>query len=215
MVRQAMESRTLAVEQKLAVIDPGIAAEQKRRRIKAMLAEARNSKPDRHRKKKKLRLDRLVAPLLGSRMRFFVGCMLLTGCLLWVQKNNLFTTERVEQVTAAANELIESGDATQIQNSVKTVEAIETVPLRIPFVGELFNSFASGIAGLFLIISAFVSGARMSWFAIPAALVALFGANFGVPGIPAVGGADTTSAAIGLGLLVAGFVLVKGDHAHR
>ena len=95
------------------------------------------------------------------------------------------------------------------------MEAIETVPLRIPFVGELFNSFAPGIAGLFLIISAFVSGARMSWFAIPAALVALFGANFGVPGIPAIGGADTTCAAIGLGLLVAGFVLVRGDHAHR
>jgi serine/threonine protein kinase len=214
MVRQAMESRTLAVEQKLTAIDPGIAAEQKRRRIKAMLAEARNSGPD-QRRKKKLRPDRLIAPLFGSRMRFLAGCLLLTACLLWVQKNSLFTTERVEQVRAAASELIESGDATQIQDSVKTVEAIETVPLRVPLLGDLFNSFTPGIAGLFLTISAFVSGARMSWFAIPAALITVLGATFGVPGIPAIGGPETTSAAIGLALLIAGFFLVKGDHAYR
>jgi hypothetical protein len=55
----------------------------------------------------------------------------------------------------------------------------------------------------------------MSWFAIPAALITVLGATFGVPGIPAIGGPETTSAAIGLALLIAGFFLVKGDHAYR
>lgn len=205
MVRQAMETKTLAMEQKLAVIDPAIAAEQKRRRIKTMLAEARSSKPPK--RSTQQIISAVLGPVFGSRMRFVLGCLLLTGCLLWVQQNGLFTG-----LKAAADQAITDGDATGIANSLETAEAAATAPLRIPVVGRFFDSFLPGIAGLFLIISAFVSGWRMSLFALPSALVTMFGPSFGLPGVDAIGGPQTTGAAIGLALLVAGFVFVRSEH---
>jgi hypothetical protein len=45
----------------------------------------------------------------------------------------------------------------------------------------------------------------MSIFALPAATVILFGPQLGMPGIEAIGGAQTTSAVVGVGLVVVGF----------
>ena len=145
MVRQAMETRTLAVEQKLSAIDPKIAAEQKRQRVKQMLAEARSSKPE---KKTPLeKVSSIVGPIFGSRMRFVVGCLLVTGCLLWIKQNNLFSAEALKQV---ADQAIESGEVSELEGisgALNTSAETETEPLRIPIVGSLFDKLSTGNRG--------------------------------------------------------------------
>ncbi|MFK7820303.1 MAG: serine/threonine protein kinase, partial [Planctomycetaceae bacterium] len=211
MVRQALETRTIAMEQKLAIIDPGIAAEQKRQRIKQMLADARNSKAEPISAAK--RFSSLANTAFGSRVRFIVGCLLITGCLLWIRQNDLFSTDTLKTATEAA---MQSGDVLQINlkdvaGSLDTSNETTRTALNLPMIGGLFNDFQPGIAGLLLVVSAFLSGYRMSVFAIPAALIVLFGPGLGLPGIDAIGGPATTASAIGLALLVAGFLLVNPD----
>ena len=217
MVREAMETRTLAMEQKMKAIDPKIAAQEKRKRVKQMLAEARSA--GRATKSSNEKVLGVVSAAFGSRMRFVVGCLLLTGCLFWVRQNELLDVNALKDATRTA---VEGQATTAVGDDAPTVEQPEqqilkqptgeTKPLAVPVVGGLFNSFRPGVAGLLLIVSAFVSGAAMSVFAIPAAIVAWFGADLGVPGIEAIGGGQATSAAIGAGLVVAGFVFIRPKH---
>jgi serine/threonine protein kinase len=211
MVRQALETRTIEMEQKLAIIDPDIAAEQKRRRIKQMLADAKNSKPKPESVQQQM--SSLANRVAGSRVRFVVGCLLMTGCLLWIRQNNLFSPEALQ---AATEEAMQSGDVTKIDldevtDALNTSEEAPRTALKLPVIGGLFDNFQAGIAGLILAVSAFVSGFRMSFFAVPAAIVTVFGPALGLPGIAAIGGPTTTATVIGLGLLIAGFVLVQPE----
>lgn len=202
MVRGALDSRTLDAEKKVALIDPTIAAQQKRERIKRMLAEARNSKPTKRSRGEIVHA--MVSPWFGSRMRFIWGCLLITGCLLWVRQNGLISGD----LQAATNSAL-AGDVAQIQDAIQITQDGSTTALSLPIVGRLFDSFLPGIAGLCLLISAFVSGTRMSMFAIPATILILFGEQFGVPGIAAIGGAQTTSIVAGVCIVVAGFLLCR------
>lgn len=205
MVRDALETRTLEMEQKLAVIDPAIAAEQKRHRIKQMLADAKNHVPSPMHAREKA--WRWLHRLFGSRMRFIVGCLLVVGCLLWVRQNDLFSPDDLK---TAGSDLME-GKTASIKDTLEAGNAKKSEPLKLPLIGALFSSFAPGVAGLLLLISTFVSGVRMSLVAIPAALVVLFGQHFGIPGIEAIGGPQTTCYAIGAILVVAGILLLPAE----
>jgi hypothetical protein len=69
-------------------------------------------------------------------------------------------------------------------------------PLGVPVIGGLFDSFNPAVAGVLLVLSAFIPGLRISVLMFPAVLVLLFGSAF----IP---GGTLVSLAVGGGLGVA------------
>jgi serine/threonine protein kinase len=99
--------------------------------------------------------ESLVA-LVGPRVRFCAGLLLILGNLLWMFQNSLLDSDT------------------------------PTKPLWIPlvpsFLTGVFRDLNSAVAGLILLTSAFVSGWRISLAVIPAAAVALLGTTFGLPG---------------------------------
>jgi eukaryotic-like serine/threonine-protein kinase len=99
--------------------------------------------------------ESLVA-LVGPRVRFFAGLVLILGNLLWMFQNGFADSDS------------------------------PTKPLSLPLVPSLFTGvfrdLNSAVAGLILVGSALVSGWRISLLVIPAAAVALLGTTFGLPG---------------------------------
>ena len=178
------------MDQTPTVADPAVAAQRKREKIKAMLAEARGS----GRRSSGLRTMRKMLDMaLGSRIRFIAGALLIAGCLMWVHQNGLFSGESVKQALKE-----------------KSLEASGTEPLKLPVVGGLFNSFSPGIAGLLLVVTATSAGWFMSVLAIPAALITMFGPALGVPTIASIS-ARTISAAVGVIIVLVGMMFFRGD----
>ncbi len=99
--------------------------------------------------------ESLVA-LVGPRVRFFAGLVLILGNLLWMFQNGLTDSD------------------------------IPTKPLWLPLIPSLFTGvfrdLNSAIAGLILVGSALVPGWRISLVVVPAAAVALLGTTVGLPG---------------------------------
>ena len=139
------------------------AAEAKRARIKAMLAEARSG-----RYKKGRDLYAPVKFAFSGYSRMIAGSMLLTIFALLAQATGLLTQETINQVQQ------------QVQDGAID---LDTLPgdATTDSLGRSTSVWSIGIAGLLLCCSAFVSGWRMSPFAVVATLVILFGAGFGVP----------------------------------
>ena len=73
---------------------------------------------------------------------------------------------------------------------------------------NLFHDFNAGAAGLILILSALMPGARVGLFAIPGAAVALFGPTVGLPPIGPLDSA-TASMALGAGVALLGVFFGK------
>ena len=100
-------------------------------------------------------------------------------------------------------------DFAKLQKIAKTEIPKETEPLRVPMlppaIGDRFNGFAPGAAGLILLISALFRGERIGLFAVPGALVAFLGKDFGMPSIGPLDG-SVASMAAGAALLVAGIL---------
>ena len=93
------------------------------------------------------------------------------GCLLWVDQNGIVSGAQVRDAAARA---IEDPDPLRAIRDARIDVRVpaRTRPLRLPFlprpVSDLFRGFNAGAAGLILILSALVPGARMGLFAIPA-----------------------------------------------
>jgi len=194
-VDQAAATRLDLRQAAVAPLDPQVAAAQKRERIKRMLAEARSEAPPRRRTWGELLAASPVGFALSGKVRFLLGCLLLAGCAMWAQQNQLLSgaADRLRSVTA---EDLRSGAEFQAE------------PLRLPVVGRWFAGFAPGVAGAMLVFLAFFRGWKMSLFALPAAALMVFGLSWGLPGIAALGGPPAT--AIVLGLAVAGVGLLLG-----
>jgi len=148
-----------------ATVDPKVAADEKRARIKAMLAEARSgkfaSKPSPTRF--------LTGPLiffLGAKLRFLVGSALLVGCLLWMNQNGVFSSE---------DGILANLDSVRVLGP--------SAPWNVPLVGRLFDSLNPGIAGLMLLLAACFRGWKMTLFALPAAAIMVFGPAGGNHGV--------------------------------
>jgi hypothetical protein len=150
--------------------------------------------------------------LLGPRTRFLVGAALLAGCLLWVDQNGIVTGAQIKD---AATRAIEHPDPLQAlrDTRIDVRVPLRTTPLHLPFlprpVSNLFHDFNAGAAGLILILSALVPGARVGLFAIPGAAIALIGPAIG---IPSIGPLDSmrTSMALGAGVALLGAFFGKG-----
>jgi hypothetical protein len=144
--------------------------------------------------------------LLGPRTRFLLGAVLLVGCLLWVEQNRIVTGAQIQEAAARA---LEHPDPLRALRDTRLDVRIpaRTRPLRLPFLprplSNLFRGFNSGGAGLILILSALVRGAKMGLFALLGAALALLGPAVGVPRIGPLD-AEMASMALGAGVAVLG-----------
>ena len=182
------------------------AAELKRARIKAMLAEAQSGKYS-----KKVTaascLGSMLAFAIDGKLRFVLGALLVTGCLLWVHQNGLVSEERLkesgEQLKEAATQAIENREIDMddvggaVEDAVDSETLAQMQPLEFPVLGDFFDSFNPGIAGLLLLFTAFFRGWKMTVFAIPAAAVMVLGPSLGIPDLVEIEGLHLLSAVIG------------------
>jgi hypothetical protein len=143
--------------------------------------------------------------LFGPRARFLLGTALVVGCLLWVDQNGIVSSAQIKEVAARAAEHPEPLKVLRDAKINVHVPA-RTKPLHLPFLPQplanLFQGWGAGAAGLILILSALIRGARMALFALPGAAVALIGPKVG---IPAIGPLDSAMASMAIG---AGVTLV-------
>ena len=175
------------VDQADSASDAKLAAEVKRQKMKDMLADARSGK---YKKKR----DPL-APLkfaLGGHTRLLAGCLLLGVFAIWVQTSGLADT--LKEIATQENLNLQDVN-TGLANADNTAE--QTI------LGT--GGLSLGVAGLLLAMSSFVSGWRMTPFAIIATIVILFGPNVGVPGFGVIQ-SWMVAAAIGLVIYVPGIM---------
>jgi hypothetical protein len=147
---------------------------------------------------------RLLAALVGPRIRFLVGGILLAGFLLWADQVNIISSSEIRD---RAQQAINAQDISHLSTvEINLGRALDpSDPLILPHIPfrftEAIAGYGVGAAGLILIVSAFVAGARIALFAIPGALIAWFGPRFGLPA--------PISSAIGAGLLVVGMAISR------
>jgi hypothetical protein len=166
----------------------------------------------------------LIHKLFGPRARFLLGTALIAGFLAWMNQNGLVARIHIEQIAQQARQAAATQDveairragrqaASQIRSSLRRQEPTE--PLRLPglpvSICRLFDGFGPGAAGLILLLSAFVRGARIGLFALPAALIAALGPRLGVPSIGPLS-ASLVSMGVGAGLLLLGFLFGRSRH---
>jgi serine/threonine protein kinase len=158
------------------------------------------------------RLTDLLDMIIGPKVRFLVGALLVTGCLLWVNQNQKIYQQKLKEIQETAAHLnvsdIQDTTAKLQEGLVKSTEGLEGLksePLSLPvvpgFITSWFDSFSPGIAGLILIFSAFFGGWKIGLISWPAALVALAGASFGLPSYLAW--------VVGLVLALVGFLFLR------
>lgn len=187
---QAAPSVAGQISAQAGVQDPRVAAEAKRAKMKAMLAEARSGKYAKKRDK--------LAPIrfaLGGHMRLLAGCLLLALFATWVQ-----TTGALDAAKQVAQDTVNSGsfDRDAVQSIVN--ESAETAPRIFGAVG-----WSIGVTGLALVLSIVFSGWRMTVLAAFAIPIMLYGPRFGIPGVGSLIAPWMISALVGLGILSIGF----------
>ncbi|HEX5102162.1 MAG TPA: hypothetical protein VFV87_00015 [Pirellulaceae bacterium] len=207
---EAAEARAAAAQPAAAqaVIDPKLEAAKKRQRIKTMLADAKKGA---YQAKRQRMIGTALSPLaiaLGGGVRFFLGCLLVIGCVLWARQNGLLSRENVHQVGSAVSASVQHGDAASLAADAQSLTSRDLRPLRIPVVGPLVSSFNAGIAGLVLIVLGLFRGWKMSLFALPATAVMLLGPAVHVPAFLSLQTVHLES--IGAGLLIAAVGVVFG-----
>ncbi len=175
MASAMIDAAKLAPATQSSTSDPKAEADQRRNRMKAMMAEARSGKYAKKRDK--------LAPLrfaLGGKMRLLVGCMLLAMAGLWVYRNDVVSAETIQNIKNTATADTFDAEALQgaVTQGINSAAAKTTLPTLLGTSG-----WAVAIAGLLLAGSSFISGWRMSLFAIPAVIVAILGASFGIPSV--------------------------------
>ncbi len=207
--------------------DAKVAADIKRAKMKAMLADARSGRYERP-------ASPPVSKVLGTTPRFLLGSLLLLLFFFWAYQNQLLTAETVENVVSGIQDTLPGPAASDTPSDTPSDTSSETpsdpaatpadpgspldaaanVPLRpvpLPLVGRWLSGYGCGVAGLLLVLSAGVSSWKMSLFAYPVAAIALCGATLGVPALAGVS-AEWISIAIAATLFVVG-VFVSYDPA--
>lgn len=162
--------------------DPGAAAAAKRARFKAMMAEARKGSGGRRRNL----LESLEGPLnlcLGTHVRFLVGALLITGCALWLHKNDFFSNVTIDSVKQVGGAVVGGNTDVNELASKSGVDMSKTrEDLGFPLVGSWVSNFNAGLAGLLLLASVVLGGWRVSLIFLPAAAAIWLGPTlFGLP----------------------------------
>jgi hypothetical protein len=118
----------------------------------------------------------LFTGLLGAKLRFLAGAILITVCLLWMYQNRLLEEDNLQKLFA---EIIKTQDFQKLEQRDVALW-LPGVPTNLT---QWFSGFYPGIAGLVLLLSAFFGGWRMSLLVWPAAVLALFGPVLGIPAL--------------------------------
>ena len=152
----------------------------------------------------------VLAILVGPKVRFLCGALLMAGFLAWVHQNEIVTREHLLRLKDAATKAVETRDVEalrkvdldiKIDKPTKAVEVdLPRVPAEAARVLGLFNSFNPGVAGLILLVSACFGGIRVGLGAFAGAGVALLGS---VLHLPAIGPIDPALTAMVLGGAIA------------
>jgi hypothetical protein len=123
-------------------------------------------------------LGEVVNLILGPRPRLLFGLLLLAGCVGWIYQNDFAPFQRVKEIVGSA---IENEDFAEVSmlTTVFDPEPSKHSQLRVPVVPDdilqVFDSYAPGLAGLILILSAAFRGIKPTFFVLPAVLVLLVG----------------------------------------
>ena len=153
----------------------------------------------------------IVDVLTGPRVRFLLGAALVAGFLVWAHQNKIYSTDQLKEVGTT---VLESSDKLEALSNAHVdvhLPAGATKPLETSFlpraIANLFQGFHPGVAGLILIVSSFVRGSRVGYFAIPGAAIALFGPSLG---LPRLGPLDAEQASMAIGGAIAALALFFG-----
>ncbi len=151
------------------------AAEEKRRRIKAMLAEARSGKVS-PKARSSRRLDALLGQLLGSKFRFACASVLLLSVGMWVSSNRQSLENYWQETkTTVSNISIEGGIAGAAETAKNTLN--KSAELKwTPILGGLVtqtNVIYVALAGLLMAAGTFFYGWKKSLIFAPLTLLIL------------------------------------------
>ncbi len=164
-----------------------------------MLAEARGGKePPQHLLRDTI--DMWLNRFAGARIRFLIGACLIIGCVLWMRQNDVVSSTELRDAATSAFQNREIGELKEVR-----LDVLKTTPLKVPIVGQFFNSLNAGIAGGLLVFASLFRGWKMSVFLLPAVVIAMFGANCGVPDVGLLGGANGMSAIVAIFLAGMGY----------
>lgn len=213
LVAAAIQTRETVVSMSGTGANP-VDVAAKRERIKQMLASARSGKPKSLTHKASRATSALLSQLFGGKLRFAIGAMLLAGCLMWANQNNLFDKAKLSEVSKAVTEgttSLTGSDKSLAASQAVTKEVTQKVgqilsktnPLAFPLVGGLFTSFAPGVMGVLVLLSSLVGSWRLTIPATVAAIITLLGPSLGVPGLGLSQGAVWLSCGIGVLILCA------------
>jgi serine/threonine protein kinase len=203
----AAETRAAAAQPPASKpVDPALEAAKKRSKVKTMLAEAKKGAYQAKRKRLAGTALSPLAMVLGGKMRFLLGCLLIAGCALWARQNGLVSQENLANVKAAVETSVQDQNAASLAGAAQTIGQQQTTDLAIPAIGKYLSSFNAGVAGLVLVVLGMFRGWKMSLFALPAAAVMVLGPTLGViPTFPELSTAHVSSLAIGLVIAAIGF----------
>ncbi|MFK8112816.1 MAG: protein kinase [Rubripirellula sp.] len=175
-----------------AAVDAEAAAEAKRESMKSMLADARSGKYKKER-------DKLASIkfVLGGQTRLLAGCLLLAVFAIWGNSNGLF--DGLKEIDI---QNIEETDLSGIVGG--TAGAAGEMNAETNMLGSNTSAWSIGVAGFLLVLSAFVSGWRMTPFAAFATVAILFGAQLGIPGVGELLKPWMVAALVGVAIYVPG-----------
>ncbi|HEY1067834.1 MAG TPA: protein kinase [Pirellulales bacterium] len=163
------------------------------------------------------RLLGLLGMLIGPRIRFIVGALLLIGAGAWLSQNDLIPTQQVAMLTETVGTDQSLSPAAEQQARALADDwrskYVSSKPLHsaaIPSaITNLFFDVNSLAAGLLLVISALFRGLKIDWSYTLGAAVAFIGPFVGVPDFGI--GAGLASAAIGLGIAIVGWLFTPSE----
>jgi hypothetical protein len=238
--REAKDRKHLQAVEEKALKDKGVAAEEARQQalqvadamvsqvaelkealgkaaadkaqLRALLAAAK--KPEglrrpagRRRSPMAILSDYAFAP----RLRFLAGGLLVTTCLLWMNQNDLFSTEKLRELAESTMGMIRaSGTET---DAAAAPQFVETTSLDLPGlpseIADLLGNFNAGVAGLILLLTSLCRGWKIGLSATLAAAVTLLGHLLPLPTLPPLT-PEGQSLALGLACISMGLLLFAG-----
>jgi serine/threonine protein kinase len=163
-------------------------------------------------------LDFLSGPLrllLGPKVRFLAGVVLLAGCLMWMNQNNLVPGKEIKEATTTAIQQGQADPEAARQIATSWLGRLgEARPLQLALipgdVTDWVGNLNAGLAGLILLLSSLTRGLRMGIVYTVAAAITLAGHQLGIPALGPLA-AQYVSMVGGLGLAILGFVLTRSD----
>jgi eukaryotic-like serine/threonine-protein kinase len=218
MVTRATELRTLnTATAQSATLSP---EEVKQRSVKSLLdvaGKAEKYLADMEKGLEPRYRTGLLDVILGPRVRFLAGALLLAGCVLWINQNKLISAKEIENLASTAvktKDASEAADAAAAKTKKVQERARDAKPLDLPpipkAVTNLFRDFNPGVAGLLLIVSAFFGGWRLTLFVVPSAAIIVLGRSLGIPGYEPYIPAEWSSLALGGAITVVGILYSRG-----